>query len=349
MNAPDLQRGLAAANPVATLLALINAGWTTQVVRTACELDLADHLARGGARTAEALATAADCDAAALARLLRAMQSLGLCERAALGAYRLTPLGERLRSDHPQSLHHWARHAGGVLWQRLGELPQSVRTGRSWPQRHHGCDGYAHLSADVQVGVVFHRAMVELTRVATADIAAAIEADAAVCFVDVGGGSGELLAALLARHASARGVLFDQPAALAHAAVVMEAAGVSARCRSQPGDFFQAVPGGGDLYLLKSVLHNWDDAHCAALLRCCAQAMPPGARLLVIERVLPQVPGSGPGHQSTARSDLNMLVSLGGRERTQREYSTLLSRAGLRLAGVRAAGVEWQVLEARHA
>lgn len=330
----------------AQLLAMINGAWVTQVVRAACVLDLPEHLSCGPADTLT-LAAASGCSAAALQRLLLAMAALELCECDARHDWRLTRRGELLRRQVPGSLHHWALHAGGGLWQRLGELPQTVRSGVSWPERHHGVGGYQRLADDAAASAVFHHAMVELTRQAAPALLALFELESARCVVDVGGGQGELLGAVLQRAPAARGVLHDQAAALAGAAERLERIGVAARCRIEPGDFFVGVPAGGDLYLLKSVLHNWDDASCRRILARCAEAMAPPARLLVIERLRPDAPGHGPRDREVARTDLNMLVSLSGRERRRGEYARLFADVGLGLVSVRETGGEWSVLEAR--
>lgn len=165
----------------------------------------------------------------------------------------------------------------------------------------------------------------------------------------MGGGRGELLAAVLAQHPVARGVLFDQPSALDGARVVLDRAGVAERCTLEGGDFFAAVPAGGDPDPMKSVLHNWDERRCISLLRVCAAAMPRGARLLVIERVMPDEAGRSARHLACARSDLDMLVSLTGRECRAIEYARLFAGAGLTVAATRESSGDWAVIEARHA
>jgi hypothetical protein len=366
--APDLisNRGAApceaAAAPALALLALINAAWTTQVIHAACVHQLADHIAEGAADVST-LSAATGCDADALARLLRAMAAIGLCEQVVVDVdvdgdghggttprcWRLTSMGQCLRIDGPGSLHHWALHAGGSMWQRQGELAEAVRTGRSWAQRRGAAHTYEQLLADTAAATVFHRAMVDLTRQAIPQIVPLLEVGGARVVVDVGGGRGELLAAVLAQHPLARGVLFDQPSALNGAHGVLGRAGVGERCRLEGGDFFAMVPAQGDLYLMKSVLHNWDDRHCISLLAVCAAAMPRDARLLVIERLMPDEAGRGARHQACARSDLNMLVSLTGRERRAVEYKQLLAGAGLAVAATRESSGDWAVIEARHA
>jgi len=330
------------------VMGMINAAWTTQVLRTVCELDLADHIARRPVGTA-ALGAATSCEPQALERLLRAMAALGLCERDDAGQHRLTPLGELLRKDAPRSLHHWARLSGGSIWRRFSELPESVRSGTSWTQRHRSMGSYEWLQADAEAEEVFHRAMVEATRYAADRLLPSLDLADARCVVDVGGGSGALLAAVLQHWPALRGVLFDQPAAIARAPAVLDAAAVAARCRLEAGDFFAGVPPDGDAYLLKSVLHNWDDARCRTILRHCAAAMSGASRLLVIERVRPDAPGSLSDHRAVAFTDLVMLVGQTGRERSEPEYRALLAGAGLRLNAVRPTSSEWAVLEACHA
>lgn len=337
----------ASTDDAAQLLAMINGAWVTQVIRTACVLQLPEHMAQGTADT-PALAAASGCCPDALQRLLLAMAALDLCESVATQGWRLTRVGELLCREAPGSLHHWALHAGGGLWQRLGELPETVRTGASWPQRHHGVGGYEQLVTDAQARTVFHHAMVELTRQAAPALVPLFELDSVRCVVDVGGGQGELLGAVLQQAPAARGVLHDQAAALEGAEQRLERLGVLARCRVEAGDFFVGVPVGGDLYLLKSVLHNWDDGSCRRILSHCAEAMSQQARLLVIERLRPDNPGHDPGDRNVARTDLNMLVSLSGRERSRREYARLFAHAGLRLSSVRKTESEWSVLEASH-
>ena len=167
--------------------------------------------------------------------------------------------------------------------------------------------------------------------------------------VDVGGGFGELLAAILRANPDTRGVLFDRPHALEGARALMEAARVADRCECVPGDFFEAIPGGADVYLLKSVIHDWNDERGGAILRNCRRAMEGRARLLLVERIVPQQLGASAAHRSIARGDLNMLVGLGGRERTEDEYRVLLDAAGLQVKTVVSAGRTFGVIEAMRA
>jgi orsellinic acid C2-O-methyltransferase len=329
------------------LLALINAGWTTHAIHAACVLGLPTLMA-GGAHTVASLADAAPCHAASLRRLLRALVTLDLCRELEDGRFELTPLGALLRPDHAQSLHAWALLNGSAGWAaRWSELDQSVRSGTSHRLRTTGSDGFAYLRGDAAAATVFNRAMVEVTRRVAREVLRLIDFSAARCIVDVGGGHGELLSAILRAHPDARGVLFDLPHAIDCAAAALESAGVGERCECVAGSFFDGVPAGGDAYLLKSVLHNWDDERCAAILRRCREAMSPRARLYVVERVVPERLGTSARDQSIARSDLNMLVALSGRERGEAEFGALLRAAGCTVERRAASGGEWDVIEAR--
>ena len=311
------------------LLALINAAWTTHAIHAACALEL-PALMESGLHTVAHLAGAARCHAPSLRRLLRALATLEVCREHDDGRFELTPLGALLHPDDAQSLNAWALLNGSAAWTaRWGELDQSVRSGTSHRRRTTGSDGFDHLSGSPEAATLFNRAMVEVTRRVARDVLSLIDFSAARCIVDVGGGHGELLAAILRAHPAARGVLFDLPHAIDGAVAAMQRAGVAERCECIAGSFFDDVPGGGDAYLLKSVLHNWDDERCAAILGRCREAMSPRARLYIVERVVPERLGTSARDQSIAHSDLNMMVALSGRERGEAEFRALLVDASL--------------------
>lgn len=330
----------------AQLLSHINASWTTAALHAACRLRVPEQLA-DGALDATALAAALACHAPSLRRLLRALASLGVCVQVGDDTYALTAMGRLLHPDSPRSLRAWALLCGGSHWSRWGELETSVHSGQSLRLRQTGTDGFAHLADDAEAAALFHRAMVDFTRAVAVDVLAAVELGNARRIVDVGGGAGELLAALLGAQPSARGVLFDQAHALSHADALLHDAGVAERCELIAGDFFDGVPAGGDLYLLKSVLHNWDDERCRRVLAHCCRVMSADARLWIIERIVPERIGDGPRDRAVARSDLNMLTALSGRERPESEFRSLVAAAGLRFGSVRATPGEFAVIEAR--
>jgi len=312
----------------AQVLDMINASWTTQAIRAACVLRVPELLA-AAASDAQQIATDIKCHGPSLQRLLRALVTLGLCTEHEPGHYALTASGALLREDHPQSVRAWALLAGGVIWQRWSELDQSVRSGISHRRRHGSADGFDDLALSQPAAAQFYRAMVEITRMVAAEVARAIDPAGIERVIDVGGGSGELIAQVLAAHAGLRGVLFDLPQGLEGATAVLEAAGVAARCTRVAGSFFDTMPEHGNLYLLKSVLHNWDDARCVQILRRCRAAMAPDGRVWLVERVMAERVGTTAHDREVARSDLNMLVALSGRERTAHEFAALFDAAGL--------------------
>ena len=188
--------------------------------------------------------------------------------------------------------------------------------------------------------------MVEITRPIAGAVAHAIDPEGVQRVVDVGGGSGELLAQVLAAHPTLRGVLLDLPQGLEGATAVLEQSGVAARCTRVAASFFDTMPEDGDLYLLKSVLHNWDDARCIQILGRCRAAMAPHGRVLVIERVMADRAGTTVHDRAVARSDLNMLVALSGRERRASEFESLFKAAGLRMEPAIGRAGEFSLLRA---
>jgi hypothetical protein len=333
----------------AHVLDLINAGWTTQVLSTAAQLRLMDCLA-SAPRTVEAAATACQCTPHYLRRLLNALVALDLCVQGDDGAFVATPAGALLSSDAAGNLHAWARFSGEHLWRRWGSLCESVRSGKSERRRELGTDDFSHLDADPKAAALFNRAMVDLTRPVADALVRDVEFPATGSVVDVGGGYGHLVASVLAAYPAMRGVLFDLDHAVAAARPWLTRLGVAERCELVAGSFFEQVPAGANDYLLKSVLHDWDDDHCALILQQCRRAMRPcagqPARLLVIERLAPKRFACTARDRNIARSDLNMLVSLGGHERTEAEYRALLESAGLRVTQISALSSDYSVIHA---
>jgi len=314
---------------VPALLEMIGASWVSQALCVAAELGIADRLAGGPSDIAD-LARVLNCEQATLYRFLRALAGLGLCAETEDGRFALTPLAEPLRADAADSLRAWALWWGRYQWQAWGHLADSVRTGESARHLLTGWSGYELHAADPEAAAVFDRAMVELTRLVAAEVREAYDFSAVRRLVDVGGGYGELLCAILPNYPAMRAVLFDLPRVVEGAANNLAAAGVADRCELVCGDFFESVPEGADLYVLKSVLHNWEDGACLRLLGNCRVAMSTESGLLLIERVMPSRMTATPAARIAARNDLNMMVGPGGRERTQGEFESLLRASGLR-------------------
>jgi O-methyltransferase domain/Dimerisation domain len=305
---------------------------TTQMIHVAARLGLADHLAAGPCPV-DALAAAIGAEPQALHRLLRALASLGIFAEDAAGDFSLTPQAQLLRSDVQGSLRDIALLYGeDWLWQAYGNMMHSVRTGAPAFVKTHGQPFYGYLHEHPRAAARFNAAMTGFSSQETAAILEACDFAEVRSVVDIGGGHGALLAALLRAHPHLNGILFDLPSVVAGAGQVLGEAGIAERARCLAGDFFDEAPAGADLYVMKSVLHNWDDADAQRILMTCGAAMRPDARLLVIERVVPQ--GNAPAEAKLF--DINMLVVAGGLERTEPEYRRLLQESGLVLERVAA-------------
>jgi hypothetical protein len=328
MTAPRSAPHRADASSRTALLEHLNSAWRVQALAAAARLALPARLAAGPVEV-DALAVDAGCEPAALGRLLRALVALDVVREDAPGRFEAGPLCAWLGTDRPGALGAYAEFVGVHGWANWARLADCVRTGLTARQLGGGRAGLDHFDADPALGALFDRAMADLTL----PIAEALDAQAWIgattAMVDVGGGTGALLEVLLRSRPAASGTVFDRPRAIAGAAGRFERAGLSARCRCVAGDFFESVPDGADLYLLKSVLHDWDDAHCAAILACCRAAMRHDSRLAVVERMPPPRLSSSAEHRAIACSDLNMMVGPGGRERTGDAYAAMLSAAGL--------------------
>lgn len=329
------------------LLALITVSWKSQAVYVAAELGIADVLSHE-AKSSEDVAAAIKADADAVARLLRALCTIDICRQMEDGRFEMTVTGELLRADHPGSLRSWAIWWGEHLWPVWGKLAYSVRTGRSARALLTGTEGFKHLEADPAAAEVFNRALAELTRMSTASILGAYDFSRFKRFIDVGGGQGELLAAILEANPGTSGVIFDLPHAIDGARGHFERCGLAGRCEFVAGDFFETIPAGGDAYMMKSVIHDWNDERAAAILRRCNAAMRErhGARLLLIEQVMPDRAEPLAVHQSLSRSDLTMLVAHAARERSQSEFAKLLEKAGFEIVRMVPAGPTFSVIEA---
>ncbi len=331
MQAPIIHSGAAGHDdPRRRLRALIDANWTTQAIAASVRLGLPDLLV-DEAQTAEALASQASCHLPSLLRLLRALTSISVLSEDEDGRFALTETGRLLGTDVPGSMAAWAELCGTSSWVAWGRLDECVRSGLSARKQSSGAGGFDHLAKNDAAALLFNRAMVGLSRPVAASVAAEVDFSGVVRVVDVGGGFGELIAAVLCVHPRLKGVLFDMAHAIGRAHDSLAASNVADRCELVAGDFFNAVPAGADAYLLKSVLHDWDDEQCTAILANCAKAMPPHARLLIVERLMPERFADSPHDRGIARGDLNMLVAQDGRERTLEQYRLLLGAAGLRL------------------
>jgi hypothetical protein len=322
-------------DPVARMRAMVNGYQVSHALSVAAWLGLSDLLA-DGPRTSAELAEAAGVHEPTLRRLLRALGTVGVYERQDDGRFALTELGATLRTDDPGSVAGWARLISRPSYvQAWAALADSVRTGENAFPLVHGTSIWEYRASRPLEQAVFDRAMTSLAGQVADAVAGAYDFGRFGTVVDVGGGRGHQLAAILARHLGVRGVLFDQPGTVA-------AVEPGERMSLVGGDFFTAVPEGGDAYLLKAVLHDWPDEECVAILRSCRRAMAAGGVVLIVEQLLDLAPDP----VRTAFSDLNMLVAPGGRERELAEYGSLLTAAGFTLGRAVPTGTDVFVIEA---
>jgi hypothetical protein len=324
---------LSQAAPNVQLHHLMSGYWISAAIGVAAELNLADLMAEG-ARVSTDLARMTGTHPAALYRLLRTLASVGLFTEVEPGHFALTEMGGLLRRDHPQSLHGLTRHAcGETQWRRFGALRHSIETGQSVDLYVFGVriSSMSTYWADhPEERAIMDAAMRSLAVQMTEAVVRAYDFSPFRTVVDVGGGYGALLAAILGATPGLRGILLDRPEVAEGATRHLAAAGVLDRCKVVGGDMFTEVPRGGDVYVFSRVIHDWDDARATVALRNCRRVIEPRGTLVLVEEVIP--PGDAPGFGKL--SDLNMLVGPGGQERTEAEYRVLYTAAGFALTQV---------------
>jgi len=333
-------------SPAAALSQLLRGSLVTQLIHVAATLGVADVL-RDGPKSCHELAAALRVDSEALYRVLRALASLGIFEETDPRRFALTAMAEPLRSDVPGSLRGSAMLYGERWWwQACGELLHSVRTGQPAFDHVHGRALFAYLNDAVEAAATFNDHQTSMTQRDAAAVVSAYDFREYARVVDVGGGHGALTAAILRACPSTTAVLFDQPAVIEGAKQRLRAEGVTDRCTCIAGDFFEFVPEGGDAYVLKDIVHDWDDDRAMAILRNCrrvmAHARTDTTRVLVIQKVIP--PGNAPFPGKL--TDITMLLVAGGRERTAKEYDALLTGAGLALTRIVPTSSPASVIEA---
>jgi SAM-dependent methyltransferase len=307
------------------LLELAQGAWLTQAIYAATKLGIADEL-RDGPRSADDVAKRVGADPDATYRLMRALASNGVLTLRR-GRFRLTRVGQALRSDRDGSMAPFMALIGSPEhWEHWGALLHSVRTGDTAVEKLRGTSIFEYLDTRPEYAAIFNDAMTGVSRMAIDMAVPLYDFTDRKLIVDVGGGHGALLAAVLAKAPQSQGVLFDLPSVILGAGAFLDAAAVSERCTLTGGSFFEAVPDGADAYLLKTVIHDWDDEQSLTILRNIRTAIAPDGKLLLMELLLPEGAPPHPG----MLLDLEMLVHAGGRERTASEYADLLARAGFR-------------------
>ncbi|MBY0528494.1 MAG: methyltransferase [Gemmataceae bacterium] len=319
---------------------LLTGHWLGQAVYVAAKLKIADLL-KDGPRSAAELAAATATHAASLYRLLRALASLGIFVEQGDGRFALTPLAECLRADAPGSQRSLALMIGEEQYRAWGELLYSVQTGKTAFDKVFGMPIFDYLSKHEEQAKTFDAAMVGVHGRETAAMLDAYDFAGIGVLADVGGGNGSLLTAALTRHPQLRGILYDLPGVAERAKANLRAAGLDGRCEVIGGSFFESIPTGADAYLMRHIIHDWDDEKSLTILRNVHKAMGAGSRLLLIEGVVP--PGNDPCF--TKLLDLAMLVVPGGKERTADEYRQLYAAAGFDLARIVPTKSEVSVIE----
>ena len=324
------------------LLGMIHGYWQSQVVRTAADLRLADHLA-DGPLTAQQVAERESSDPRTTYRLMRACAALGLLAYEGDGRFSVTAMGALLRAGGPGTLRDTALVFGAPAhWLTMGALPEAVRKGGTQAPAVLGGNLFDYLAAHPEEAAQFSGSMGELTGSLTADAARTIDAGGVKLAADVGGATGELVRELMRANDGLQGMVVDLPQAAAAARQAAEKDGLGDRFTAVPGDFFASVPG-ADLYLLKAILHDWDDDSCVRILRNCRTAAWPGARLVVIENVIRE-----PGKDRFASLlDMNMLAVLPGQEREIGHYDELFAASGWERTAVHALPGGRSLIEAR--
>jgi hypothetical protein len=318
------------------MLQLVTAYWTSACVHLAAKLRLADHV-KAGPRTAEELAKLTGTHAPSLYRMLRGLASVGVFAEDEQKRFRQTELSQTLESDTAFSQRALAVMMGDEHYRAWGELEYSIRTGKVAFDKVFGKPTFDWLAEHPEEAANFDAAMVGVHGAESAAMCDAYDFSAFGTLVDVGGGNGSLIRLVLERFPKLKGVLYDLPHVVERARPNLPAG----RCQAVGGSFFESVPAGGDAYLMRHIIHDWDEPRCLTILCNVRKVIPPAGKLLVVEGVVP--PGNGPSF--TKLLDLNMLVIPGGQERTEAEYRELFAKAGFRLTRIVPTRAEVSVIE----
>ena len=330
-----------APHPTEMMMRLITGYWLSQAVGVAAHLGIADALV-AGSRTSDELGKALGAHGKSVYRLMRLLTSIGVFSQDSDDHFRLNPLGETLLSGGPGSVRNFAiTETAPGHWLPWGRLFDSVKTGKPMTHETLGMPLFDWYGQNTEEAGFFNAAMGDLSALAAAELVRVYDFSTAQSVMDVGGSHGILLAAVLTANSEARGTLYDLPHVIDTADQHIDPV-VKGRCELVSGDFFKSVPKGGDVHLLKQIIHDWDDEQAALILTNCHDALAPAGKLLLVEMV---VPSDNQPNMAQAM-DLNMLAILGGRERTEEEYRTLLKASGFKLERVIATHSPFSVIEA---
>ncbi len=314
----------------------------TQMIYVAVKLSIPDHLA-SGPKGVDELATLVSAHPQFLYRLLRALASVGVFNEELPAQFALTSVSELLRTDVPNSMRPFALSYGEPWWWNAwGNLLHSVQTGQTAFDSLHQMSLFEYLSQSPEAARIFNENMTAMTTQEALAVVGAYDFSQVPVVVDVAGGHGVLVTNVLRANPQVHAIVFDQPSVVEGTRVLMESAGLSERCQVIGGSFFETIPEGGDVYLLKDILHDWNDPQAVAILHNLRQSMDGSAKLLVIERIIQ--PGNDPMVGKII--DITMLVMTGGRERTEVEYRGLLKAGGFRVIQIYETALESSIIEA---
>ncbi|HEX4951550.1 MAG TPA: methyltransferase [Blastocatellia bacterium] len=330
--------------PEAVLTQMAFGPLLSQSLSVAAKLGIADLLAEKPKAVAD-LAAATKTNEQALYRVLRALASVGVFTETEGKVFALTPLAEPLRADVPNSVRNGVIFAGADWhWRVWSDLEYSVRTGLPAWGHTHGAEVFDYFAIHPAESEIFNNAMTDMSVAIAPSVVAAYDFTPFATIADIAGGHGYLLSQILRAAPASKGILFDLPHVLARADIVLEQQGVSERVEKVAGDFFQAVPR-ADAYVMKYIIHDWDDARALRILRVIHQAMDDNAKLLIVETVIPEGNEPHPGKLF----DVEMLVSPGGIERTEKEFAALLAEAGFKMRRIIPAQFGLSIVEAEKA
>ena len=321
---------------------MITGYWISQTIYAAAKFGIADQL-KHGPKSVEMLSEATSTDPGALYRLLRALASVGIFAETEPHQFSMTPLAEPLQSDVPGSKRALALMSGDEQFRAWAEIDYSIRTGRTAFEKVYGKPVFDYLADHPDKAGIFDAAMTGIHGRESNALFEAYDFSVFATLADIGGGNGSQITGILQKHLAMKGILFDLPHVIERARERIEAAGISDRCQLVGGSFFESVPKGADAYLLRHIIHDWDEENVLTILGNIHQAMSPNSKLLVVESVIP--PGNEPFGGKFL--DLVMLLIPGGQERTEAEYRKLLDKAGFELTRIVPTSTEVSILEGR--
>lgn len=324
------------------ILQIITNFWTSRAVYVFAKLGIPDLLA-SGPKTAEELAAVTKMHAPSLYRLLRALATTGFVTVTADGRFAQTPVSEALVTDTPGSLRWFTMsELGQEHYPAWGNLLHSVKTGEIAFDNFFGADVWKYFQQNPEDAAVFNNSMSGVTAATNEGILAAYDFSIFGTIVDIGGGHGGLITSILKANPKLKGILLDAPQVIEGARPKIEAAGLAERCETVGGDFFKAVPAGGDIYVMKWIIHDWDDERAITILKNVRNEVPRNGRIIIVDCVVPE--NNDPDFSKFF--DLNMMVMTGGKERTEKEFAQLLSAAGFKLRRVIPTNVPTSIVEA---